>query len=346
MDIDLLRKIAEYRLRVEQVVGNDQGRTFESIYFMPGGEVDALLRWPENSEKVPPGLDEINEAISAVEKNYKASFKPRMPGIMGILNVTPDSFSDGGRFFDSDAAVAQGIRMAEEGADIIDVGGESTRPGAEAVDEAEEISRVVPVIRNLVDELDGRTRISIDTFKASVAGAAVKAGADVINDISGLNFDPDMASAVADAGTDLVLMHIQGQPRTMQVDPKYSDLTGEVYAYLCDSVLKALDAGVAPEKIIIDPGIGFGKTVDHNLELLQRLRELKSMGLRVLVGASRKSMFGRILNYDEPEERIYATVAAHSVAQANGADILRAHDVRAAADAAEVVYSIMSGKHE
>jgi len=365
IDTAILRTIAEYRMRIEEYFrrGRPTGQTLTA-----SGLPDELLLKLDETSEARADIESWNESADledelgpmpenlknkagillatafAVKQNYYSTFAPKMPRIMGILNATPDSFSDGGLFFDHDAAVSQGLRMAAEGAAIIDVGGESTRPGAEPVEAEEEIKRVVPIIRGLADRLDGRVQFSVDTSKAEVARAAIEAGATMINDISGLRFDPEMASVTAGAETDLVLMHIQGEPRTMQKNPRYDDLPGEVYAYLCDSVLHALDAGVAPEKILVDPGMGFGKSVDHNLELIRRLRELAGLGLEVMLGCSRKSMFGRILHRENPRERIYATVAANALAQISGVDVLRVHDVRAAADAVQVVYAVQMGE--
>ena len=243
---------------------------------------------------------------------------------MGILNVTPDSFSDGGRFFDVEDALKQGIAMAEEGADIIDIGGESTRPGAEPVDVAQEISRVVPVISALRERLD--TPISIDTTKADVAAAALDAGADIVNDVSAGRFDPRMLPLVSDRGVPVVLMHMLGEPRTMQQDPHYEDVTSDVRAFLVKRANDALAAGIAREKIVIDPGFGFGKTREHNLELLRNLRLITELGYPVLAGTSRKSFIGATLDLPVGE-RLEGTAATVALAVSQGAAIVRVHDV-------------------
>lgn len=269
--------------------------------------------------------------------------------VMGIINVTPDSFSGDGLGGDADAATAQGMRMIDEGADILDVGGQSTRPGAEPVQVEEEIARVVPVIRRLA-ELDHPVAISVDTNVARVAEEAVRAGATIINDISGLRDDPAIAEVAARYDTGLVLMHIQGTPRTMQANPHYDDLLGEITAYLKESIEKALSAGVKRERIWVDPGIGFGKTIDHNLELLRRLHELEVLGCPILIGTSRKAFIGRLLaplNDGEPmppQERVIGTGATVAIAIATGASIVRVHDVAHTVQVARVADAIVRGR--
>jgi len=244
--------------------------------------------------------------------------------VMGILNVTEDSFFDGGRYADVDAAVEHGFRMAQEGADIIDVGGESTRPGSSPIQEEEEAQRVLPVIRRL--KAGGVMCISVDTTKASVARKAVEEGADIINDISGMNFEPSMREVCAGMGASAVLMHTRGKPETMQERTDYEDLLGEVCTWLEDSMDQAIKEGIAPESICVDPGIGFGKTAEQNIELIARLGELRSLGKAVMVGVSRKSFIGS-LSGSPVEERLYGSLAAASSAVLNGADIVRVHDV-------------------
>ena len=243
---------------------------------------------------------------------------------MGILNVTPDSFSDGGRFLAFDAAVAHGLQMAGEGADLVDVGGESTRPGAEPVDAGKEIRRVVPVVSALAAE---GILVSIDTSKAAVAAAAIDAGAVAVNDVTALG-DPEMGALVADRKVGLVLMHMLGSPRTMQADPRYDDVVAEVSAFLSDRIDRAIGVGVAPERICIDPGIGFGKTVAHNLDLLtDGVSRLAATGRPVLVGASRKSFIERLLGPTPVGDRDGATGVAHALAIASGAAAIRVHNV-------------------
>ena len=257
---------------------------------------------------------------------------------MGILNVTPDSFSDGGRFFDTEDALKQGISMAEDGADIIDIGGESTRPGAEPVGAAQEISRVVPVISALRERLD--TAISIDTTKAEVAAAALDAGADVVNDVSAGRFDPQMLPLVSQRRVPVVLMHMLGEPRTMQQDPRYEDVTKEVKAFLEERAHAAQAAGVARDKIVIDPGFGFGKTREHNLELLRNLRRFTDLGYPVLAGTSRKTFIGATLDLPVAE-RLEGTAATVALAVAGGAAIVRVHDAGPMRRVASMVEAVL-----
>ena len=244
---------------------------------------------------------------------------------MGILNVTPDSFSDGGLFFDAGIAVERAERMVAEGADIIDVGGESSRPGANSVPTEIEIDRVLPVIEELAKTL--KTPVSIDTYKSSVARRALDVGASIVNDISALQGDPDMASVVAEAGVPVVLMHMKGTPKDMQLHPRYDSLIPEIISFLKTRVQAAVDAGISSDQIIIDPGIGFGKTITHNLEIIRRLQEFKSLEKPILIGTSRKSFIGKILDLPA-DDRLEGTAATVAVAIANGADIIRVHDVK------------------
>lgn len=259
--------------------------------------------------------------------------------VMGILNVTPDSFSDGGMFFDRAKAVERGLEMAGEGADIIDVGGESTRPGAADISIDEELERTVPVI----DAITKREKIaiSIDTRKSKVAGEAVRAGASIINDISGLRYDPAMGPVAASTSAALVVMHIKGTPKDMQLNPVYIDVVSEIAASLRESIDIARASGISEERIIIDPGIGFGKTVEHNLEILNRLNELKALGRPICVGPSRKSFIGKILGIDRVSDRLIGTLAACVAAIMKGAGIVRVHDVKEACQAARMADSIM-----
>lgn len=257
---------------------------------------------------------------------------------MGILNVTPDSFSDGGLFLDPAAAVEQAFRMAEEGADIIDIGGESTRPGSEPVSLEEEIERVIPVVRALAKEIP--LPVSIDTYKAEVARRALDAGAAMVNDISGLRFDPAMASTVASYQVPVVVMHIQGRPRDMQKNPVYEALIPEILDHLRRSIRIASDAGISGDLIIVDPGIGFGKTYDHNLEIISNLHALSFLGKPILVGVSRKAFIGKILGDVPPGERIEGTAAAVAASIMNGAHMVRVHDVKAMVRVARVVDAI------
>lgn len=260
--------------------------------------------------------------------------------IMGIVNVTPDSFFDGGRRLDPAKAVADGVAMAASGADIIDIGGESTRPGARPVSQEEELARVLPVVRGLRREVS--VPISIDTYKAAIARAALDDGADIINDISALRFDPKMVSLVATEKVPVVLMHMQGTPQTMQQEPNYGDVVREVRDFLATQLYEAMDAGVMPEAIIIDPGIGFGKTIEHNLELLRGLPVLAALGQPLLVGTSRKAFIGKILDLD-PDERLEGSVAAAVAAALAGANVLRVHDVPETRKAVKVADAIRFG---
>lgn len=249
------------------------------------------------------------------------------PRVMGIVNVTPDSFSDGGRLASVEAAVAHGLRLVEQGADILDIGGESTRPGAEPVEAAEEISRVVPVIEGLRAHWDGP--ISIDTMKPEVARAAVAAGATMWNDVTALGFAPDSLATAAELGCDVVLMHMRGEPRTMQADPQYDDVVAEVAGWLAARADAAMAAGVARERIWLDPGIGFGKTAAHNLALTARLDRLAATGFPVLYGASRKRTIQSIdPTASDPADRLGGSLALALEAAREGAVIIRVHDVR------------------
>ncbi len=258
--------------------------------------------------------------------------------IMGILNVTPDSFSDGGRFFNFDAAAAQAEKMVAEGANVLDIGGESTRPGAKAIPVEEEARRVIPLIEHLAKR--SSVPISIDTCKAEIARRAMDAGAEIINDVSALRNDPELANVAARAGCPLVLMHMLGVPKIMQVNPCYDALIPEIVAFLRDRIDFALDRGVAFEQIVVDPGIGFGKTVEHNLVLMRELGRLKALGRPILIGPSRKSTIGKVLGTDV-DDRIEGTAAAVAVSIMNGAHIVRVHDVKQMARVARMTDAIM-----
>jgi dihydropteroate synthase len=259
---------------------------------------------------------------------------------MGILNVTPDSFSDGGKFADTGAAVAQGLRLLAEGADIVDVGGESSRPGASPVPEEEELRRVVPVVRALAREKGAV--ISVDTVKARVASEAMAAGASVINDISALRADPRMAEVAARTGAGVVLMHMKGTPRDMQDNPSYADVVGEIASFLAGRGEAARQAGIPAEAVAYDPGIGFGKTPAHNLEIIRRLAELRGLDGPLVVGPSRKSFIGAVLDLP-PAERLEGTAAAAALAVAGGASVVRVHDVGAMVRVVKVADAIVRG---
>ncbi len=257
---------------------------------------------------------------------------------MGILNITPDSFSDGGDFFGSDAAIREAYRMVEEGAAIVDIGGESTRPGSERVPLEEELRRVIPLVEALAGDLPAP--ISIDTYKAEVAARALEAGAFMINDISALSMDEGLIDVVRDAGCPVVLMHMLGEPGTMQENPVYGDVVSEVYDYFVERLNYAVDRGLSENNLLIDPGIGFGKTLRHNLELIRNLDTFRSLGRPVLLGTSRKRFLGEILGLPEPKDRVHATVATSVLGALADVDIVRVHDVAANAQAVQLVRAV------
>jgi dihydropteroate synthase len=258
------------------------------------------------------------------------------PKLMGVVNVTPDSFSDGGQYLDPAAAIRHGEELVRDGAAILDVGGESTRPGAVEVGEAEELRRVEPVVTGLA----GKAAVSIDTSKLAVAAAALKAGAAIVNDVTAFRRDPEMAALCAERDAGVVLMHMPGNPRTMQDDPRYGDVVDDVKAFLAGRVEFAVAEGVDEERIWLDPGIGFGKTLEHNLELLRRLGELRELGRPLVIGASRKSFIGKVDGSDV-DERIGGSIASSVLAVAEGADVLRVHDVAETAQALTVTRAIL-----
>jgi dihydropteroate synthase len=258
------------------------------------------------------------------------------PKLMGVINVTPDSFSDGGQYLDPDVAVRHGEELVRDGAEILDVGGESTRPGAVEVDEAEELRRVEPVVRALA----GGTTVSIDTSKLAVAEAALDAGASIVNDVTAFKHDPEMATLCAERGVGVVLMHMPGNPRTMQDDPRYDDVVDDVKAFLVERMEFAVGQGIDEGRIWLDPGIGFGKTLEHNLELLRRLRELRELGRPLVVGTSRKSFIGKVDGSDV-EDRIGGSIASSVLAAVEGADVLRVHDVAEMAQALAVANAVL-----
>jgi dihydropteroate synthase len=259
---------------------------------------------------------------------------------MGVVNVTPDSFSDGGRYLDAQAAIEHGLELEAEGAAILDVGGESTRPGAAPVPEDEELRRVIPVIEGLLAS-GCEARISVDTFKSGVAARALEAGATLVNDVTALRGDPAMAGVIAAGGAEVCLMHMLGDPRTMQDDPRYDDVVGDIKAFLEERMAFAMGAGIALEQILVDPGIGFGKTVAHNLELLDRLGEFLALGRPVVIGTSRKSFLGRLTGR-EVGDRVAATIATQVLAFERGARIFRVHDVGPIRDALTVTAATVS----
>jgi dihydropteroate synthase len=296
----------------------------ESSFFFLSGTPTVFARLFTTVEEPRHGLwQALSHALTA----YDAALARATPTwIMGILNVTPDSFSDGGQYLDPGAAEARALAMVEEGAQILDIGGESTRPGAVTVPVDEELRRVLPVVQRLA----GKTAaaISVDTRKAAVARACLEAGAAIVNDVSGLTFDPELGRVVARAQATLVLMHMRGSPGTMQQVPYYEDVVADTMRFLRRQVRAAMEAGISPDQLWIDPGFGFGKTVAHNLEILRRLREYTSIGAPILVGTSRKSTLGHVLGGVPESERLEGTAATVAVAIAHGAAIVRVHDVK------------------
>jgi len=260
--------------------------------------------------------------------------------LMGVINVTPDSFSDGGEWFDGDAALAHAADLVADGADILDVGGESTRPGAAPVPEHEELRRVVPIVEAAAARHPS-TQISVDTSKLAVARAALDAGATYVNDVTAFRADPGLAALTAERGADCCLMHMLGEPRTMQDDPRYEDVVSEVKAFLEARLAFAVAEGVPEDRIQLDPGIGFGKTLEHNLELLRRLDELAALGRPLVVGTSRKGFIGRLTGRTTPADRVPGTLATNVLALERGASVFRVHDVRPARDALVVAAAML-----
>lgn len=267
----------------------------------------------------------------------------RRTHVMGVINVTPDSFSDGGRFFEKEKAVEQALQLAEEGADVLDIGGESTRPYSKGIPAEEEMRRVIPVIEALKKQL--RIPISIDTLKAQVAREALRAGASMVNDISAFRSDPEMVSVAAEAGVPVILMHMKGIPSDMQVQPAYDDVAGEIIIFLQKAMAQAVRNGVRRDLILVDPGIGFGKTFDHNLEILKELGRFQCLEAPLVVGSSRKAFIGRILG-KEAHERDTGSMATVAAAVMNGAHVVRVHNVKQAVETVKVIDAIKRGKVE
>jgi dihydropteroate synthase len=291
-----------------------------------GGRVVRDRRLADRLQAPPAGLAELLDRVRRARAPI-AGLTLDLPRIMGIVNVTPDSFSDGGRWLDRDAAIAHGLQLEAEGADILDVGGESTRPGAEPVSLDEELARVIPVVAALAKT--ARVPVSIDTRNAEVMRRAADAGARIVNDVAALGHDPDALRVAAELGLPVVLMHAQGDPRTMQLDPRYDDVVLDVYDWLEARVAACEAAGIGRERIVVDPGIGFGKTLEHNLALMSALGILHGLGCPVLLGASRKSFIGRLSGGVPAPERMPGSVAAALIGAAQGVQILRVHDVAA-----------------
>ena len=305
---------------------------------LPAGDLAALAT---GSAAAPSdaGAGEATLLARVLVATARATRRPpAAPRLMGIVNTTPDSFSDGGAFAGADEAVAHGLALVSAGAALLDVGGESTRPGAPPVSAREELARVIPVVSALAQGTD--VPISVDTTKSSVARAALDAGARIVNDVSGGLADGAMLPLVAERGASFVAMHRRGNPDTMQADPRYDDVTRDVTEALRERVAACLQAGIAPEALMLDPGIGFGKTLEHNLALLAHLGELRSLGAPLLLGVSRKSFLGRLVGREEPRQREWATAAAVAACVTAGSEVVRVHDVAAMTDVVRVAHSL------
>jgi dihydropteroate synthase len=318
---------------VNRAIVSGRVRLTDAVLFATGRQlrvlVDRLASQPECVARLAPELVELSGRLLSPARVIKLGRKTVDLGnrtrVMGILNVTPDSFSDGGRFLDPSAALDHAVAMAEEGSDFIDIGAESTRPGSRPVPVTEQLARLIPVLRTVKKKV--KVPVSVDTTSALVAQVALREGADIVNDISALGGDRRMAAVVARAGVPCILMHMKGRPRTMQNSPEYSDLMAEVTGFLAAALERGEAAGIERKQMLVDPGIGFGKTVAHNLEILRRLAELRSLGVPILVGPSRKRFIGAVSD-SPPGERLEGTIAASVLAAANGANVLRVHDVK------------------
>lgn len=313
-------------------------------------ELKRLISLLTADPRIPPNISQRLDSLldNYLRTDYKIECKEKVldlgsrTHIMGILNVTPDSFSDGGKFINAEDALVHARKMAAAGADIIDIGGESTRPGSESLPEDEELRRIIPLIERLSAELT--VPISVDTYKSAVARKALNAGASIVNDISGLRFSPDMAQVVAEHDASVVIMHIKGTPRDMQQNPVYDDVVGEVLTFLAGGIEIAVRAGVSRERIIIDPGIGFGKTLEHNLTLINRLDEFRTLGRPVMLGTSRKKFIGTVLDVPVPEDRVSGTAATVALGIERGASLVRVHDVGPMVHVARMTDAIVKGK--
>lgn len=345
-------------LKQEMLSRGGEVATSRDVYEMDAEEADCLVmgtltqfeRLLPKLRAQPFGLRGLAGSIEAVLRHYDAPVPACPPGLdlseapllMGVVNVTPDSFSDGGSYADTNAAVRAGLDLVAEGAALVDVGGESTRPGADSVSLQEEAARVLPVVEALARELPGR--VSVDTYKAGVAARALAAGAYMINDISALRMDEEMVAVVRDARCPLVLMHMLSDPKTMQRDPVYDDVVEELYAFFVERLNWAVDNGLNEEDLLIDPGIGFGKTSAHNLQILRELAVFRSLGRPIVVGTSRKRFLGEVLGIEGPEERDQATAATTVLAAAAGAHIVRVHRVGLNRDAARVARAVFAAR--
>jgi dihydropteroate synthase len=315
-----------------------------------GDRLESILSG--NQGLTPQIADVILSCRIALENYSRTGFKLTYPSgeldltaktaVMGVVNVTPDSFSDGGDFYSAESAAEHALELVDAGADIIDVGGESTRPGSEPVSATDEIKRVLPVIRAVAPKVP--VPVSIDTYKPEVAREALEHGARIVNDVSGLRENPALAELAAEKEVPVILMHMKGSPKTMQEDPVYDDLISEIYASLSASVKAALAAGIAPDRVVIDPGIGFGKTFEDNLVILDRLREFRSLGVPICIGVSRKAFLGATLGIAEPKKRLVGSLAANVIAVREGARIVRVHDVQETVEAVRVADAVAAGR--
>jgi dihydropteroate synthase len=367
--IDIMEKKAVFRvvrvrgldvraaniLKQEMLSRGGEVATSREVYELQGGTADCLImgtltqfeRLLPKLRQQPFGLRRLAVGIEAALHNYDEPIPTgpagldlsQTPLLMGVLNLTPDSFSDGGSYASTNEAVEAALAMAEEGAALIDVGGESTRPGSDPLPEGEELSRVLPVVEALASALPGR--VSVDTYKARVAAAALAAGAYMINDISALRADPEMVAVVRDAECPVILMHMLGEPRSMQVAPVYRDVVEDIYAFFAERLEWAVANGLKEENLLIDPGLGFGKTTEHNLAILRGLEAFRSLGRPIVVGASRKRFLGEILGIDRASERDDATAATTVMAVGSGAHVVRVHRVAVNRDAARIARAIL-----
>lgn len=347
-------------LKQEMLSRGGEVATSREVYELQGGKAECLVmgtlsqfdRLLPKLRSQPFGLRLLAEAMAAALEQYDAPRRvthplldlSEPPVVMGVLNITPDSFSDGGDFFDTAAAVERAHQMVEEGAQLVDVGADSSRPWSEGVGEEEETRRLLPVLRALGPGFP--VPVCVDTRRAAVAAAALEAGAAMINDISALRADPAMAAVVRDAGCPLILMHMLGTPATMQDNPVYEDVAEDVYAFFVERLSFAVDEGIAEANLLLDPGIGFGKTLEHNLQLLRQLGGFRSLGRPLVLGASRKAFLGRLLDQPEPKGRLIGTVATTVLAGMQGVDIVRVHDVWENAEAATVLRAVLSGSSQ
>jgi dihydropteroate synthase len=345
-------------LKQEMLSRGGEVATSREVYELKGREAECLIMGtlvqyerllPKLSQQ-PFGLRALADAISAVLESYSGGAPTCHPGLdlsrrpqmMGILNVTPDSFADPGVHFDREVAIAGAWRMVEEGADLIDVGGESTQPGSNPTCFADEVDRVVPVVTALAGDLPAH--LSVDTYKAAVAAKALEAGAFMINDVSALRFDPEMVAVVRDAGCPVILMHMLGEPKTMQANPVYDNVVEDVYRFFVERLTWAVDQGLKEENLLVDPGIGFGKTLAHNLALIRGLGSFRSLGRPVVLGASRKRFIGEVLGLADPPDRVYGTVATSVIAALQEVEMLRVHDVKENAQAVRLARAVFPSR--